>query len=124
MAYHLASFELDTLREPASQVWCKKMLEDGVCATIGPVYEPYLVSFPRPNEFFAMLLQGNLTLVECYYRSNPFNSWMMTLIGDPLYKPFKYRADAAPTEKGPAISTGLPTSEPATRPTTDSPASR
>jgi hypothetical protein len=62
-----------------------------------------------------MLLQGNLTLVECYYRSSPFNSWMMALIGDPLYKPFKYRASQAPGDKAPAISTGLPTSEPASK---------
>ena len=115
MAYHLASSEADTLRDPGSHVWCKKMLEDGVCATIGPVYEPYLVAFPRPNEFFAMLLQGNMPLVECYYRSNPFNSWMMTLIGDPLYKPFKYRANLAPSDGKPALSTGLPTSQPATK---------
>jgi uncharacterized protein (TIGR03790 family) len=106
VAYHLASIEADTLRDPASQVWCKKLLEDGVCATIGPVYEPYLAAFPRPNEFFAMLVEGNLTLVECYARSQPFNSWMMTLIGDPLYRPFKNRAEIAPAHSEPAISTG------------------
>jgi uncharacterized protein (TIGR03790 family) len=101
VAYHLASNEAHSLRDPASQAWCKKLLEDGVCATIGPVYEPYLGSFPRPNEFFGMLLQGDLTLVECYARSNPFNSWMMTLIGDPLYRPFKYRVPAqSPTDAG------------------------
>jgi uncharacterized protein (TIGR03790 family) len=95
VAYHLASSEAATLRDPNSQVWCKRMLESGVCATIGPVNEPYLVAFPRPEEFFALLLRGELTLVECYYRTNPFNSWMMTLIGDPLYRPFRYRADKA-----------------------------
>lgn len=91
VAYHLASSEASTLRDPRSEVWCKKLIEDGVCATIGPVYEPYLVSFPRPEEFFALLLRGDLSLVECYSLSNPFNSWMMVLIGDPLYRPFKYR---------------------------------
>ncbi len=115
VAYHLASFELDTLRSPDSHAWCKKLLEDGVCVTIGPVYEPYLVSFPRPNEFFAMLLQGNMTLVECYYRSSPFNSWMMSLVGDPLYKPFKYRSNLAGADNKPALSTGLPTTEPANK---------
>jgi hypothetical protein len=99
VAYHLASSEAHTLRDPASQAWCKKLLEDGVCATIGPVYEPYLAAFPRPNEFFGLLLQGELTLVECFARSSPFNSWMITLIGDPLYRPFKYRARVLlPTE--------------------------
>lgn len=91
VAYHMASAEATTLHKEDSQVWCKRMLEDGVCATIGPVYEPYLVAFPRPNEFFSLLLQGRLSLVECYYRTKPFNSWMMTLVGDPLYRPFAKR---------------------------------
>jgi uncharacterized protein (TIGR03790 family) len=92
VAYHLASSEAETLRDPGSQEWCKKLIEDGVAATIGPVYEPYLTAFPRPEQFFALLLQGELTLVECYYRTLPFNSWMMVLIGDPLYRPFKNRS--------------------------------
>jgi len=91
VAYHLASGEATTLRKENSQVWCKRMIEDGVCATIGPTYEPYLMAFPRPNEFFSVLIQGKLTLVECFYRTKPFNSWMMTLIGDPLYRPFANR---------------------------------
>jgi len=88
VAYHMASSEATTLHDPASQVWCKKLLEDGVAATVGPVYEPYLSAFPRPEEFFAMLVQGDLTLAEVYWRSQPFTSWMMTLVGDPLYRPY------------------------------------
>jgi uncharacterized protein (TIGR03790 family) len=88
VAYHLASAEAVTLKETDSQAWCKKLLQDGVAATIGPVGEPYLVAFPRPNEFFALLVQGELPLVEVYYRTQPFNSWMMVLIGDPLYRPY------------------------------------
>ena len=107
VAYHLASSEASTLRDPASEVWCKKMIEDGVCATIGPVYEPYLVAFPRPDEFFALLIRGDHTLVECYYRTQPFNSWMMTLIGDPLYRPFKNRVPIRPAE-----ATKAPTNQP------------
>lgn len=114
VAYHLASSEAETLRDPASRAWCKKLIEDGVCATIGPVYEPYLGSFPRPNEFLAMLLQGDLTLVECYARSNPFNSWMMTLIGDPLYRPFKYRVSVPLPTETPKPAGGLPPANPAT----------
>ena len=105
VAYHLASSEAHTLRDPGSHAWCKKLIEDGVCATIGPVYEPYLGSFPRPNEFFALLLRGDLTLVECYARTSPYNSWMMTLIGDPLYRPFKYRVGMkVPTAPPPAAA--------------------
>ena len=88
IAYHLASSEATTLRKEGSQVWCKRLLEDGVCVTLGPVAEPYLAAFPRPNEFFAMLIRGDLSLVECYYRTKPYNSWMMTLVGDPLYRPY------------------------------------
>jgi uncharacterized protein (TIGR03790 family) len=111
VAYHLASGEADTLRNPGSQAWCKKLIEDGVCATIGPVYEPYLGAFARPNEFFSLLLRGELTLAECYAATNPYNSWMMTLIGDPLYRPFKYRVGAGPPRDSlPPTTSGTPTS--------------
>lgn len=88
VAYHLASAEAVTLKELDSQAWCKMLLKDGVCATIGPVNEPFLLAFPRPNEFFALLVQGELPLAEVYYRTKPFNSWQMVLIGDPLYRPY------------------------------------
>ncbi len=91
IAYHLASSEAKTLRAGESEVWCKRLLEDGVCATLGPVAEPYLQAFPPPNKFFPLLMSGKYSLVECYYRTKPYNSWMMTLIGDPLYNPFKNR---------------------------------
>ena len=89
VAYHMASSEARTLRDAESQVWCKRMLEDGVTATIGPAYEPYIIAFPRPNEFFALLLSGKFTLAESFFRCNTFNSWTMVLVGDPLYSPFK-----------------------------------
>jgi uncharacterized protein (TIGR03790 family) len=111
VAYHLASGEAHTLRDPASQAWCKKLLEDGVCATIGPVFEPYLAAFPRPNEFFSLLVQGDLTLVECFARSSPFNSWMITLIGDPLYRPFKYRVPVLLPTETPKPAAGQATSQ-------------
>ena len=89
VGYHIASAEAVTLRNPDSNAWCKRMLEDGICATLGPVHEPYLTAFPRPDEFFAALLSGKYSLVECYYRTKPFNSWVMILVGDPLYNPFR-----------------------------------
>lgn len=87
VAYHLASAEARTLHQQDSQVWCKRLLEDGVAATIGPVYEPYLLAYPRPNEFFAELASGERTLAEAYWRTKMFTSWMMVLVGDPLYRP-------------------------------------
>jgi uncharacterized protein (TIGR03790 family) len=64
------------------------MLADGVTATLGAVAEPYLHSFPKPDELFSELLDGRC-LVEAYYHTLPFNSWRLLLIGDPLYTPFK-----------------------------------
>jgi uncharacterized protein (TIGR03790 family) len=89
VGYHIASSECVTLKKKNSQVWCKKMLEDGVAATLGPVGEPYVQSFPVPAVFFGLLVEGKFTLAECFLAANPFWSWKMVLIGDPLYRPFK-----------------------------------
>jgi uncharacterized protein (TIGR03790 family) len=89
VGFHIASSECQTLKSKESQVWCKKMLEKGVAATLGPVAEPYVQAFPIPDVFFGLLLDGQLSLAECYALSNPFWSWQMVLIGDPLYRPFK-----------------------------------
>jgi len=88
IGYHIASFEAASLRDPNSSQWCPSMLTDGITATLGPVAEPYLHTFPEPRAFFPKLYEGNC-LVEAYYRTKPFNSWQMLLIGDPLYRPFK-----------------------------------
>jgi len=88
VGYHIASAECVTLKKKDSRVWAKMMLEKGICATIGPVGEPYLHSFPLPQLFFTYLAQGR-NLVESYFLSLPVLSWKMVLIGDPLYRPFK-----------------------------------
>ncbi len=88
IGYHIASLEAVDLRDPASSQWCPAMLKDGITATLGAVAEPYIHSFPEPRAFFAELLSGRC-LVEAYYRTKPFNSWQLVLIGDPLYRPFK-----------------------------------
>lgn len=89
VGFHIASSECTTLKKRNSQVWCKRMLEEGVAATIGPVDEPYVNGFPLPNVFFGFLVDGYMTLAECYLVSLPHLSWKMVLIGDPLYRPFK-----------------------------------
>lgn len=88
VAYHVASFELRSLRDPSKSGWVKSLLEDGVVATLGPVSEPYLVAFPPPEQFVPALLEGDRTLAEVYWRTLPVTSWKMALIGDPLYRPF------------------------------------
>ncbi len=91
VAYHIASSECTTLKREGSQVWCKRLLEEGVAATIGPVGEPYVQAFPFPQIFFGMLLDGDFTLAEAYFLSLPYLSWKMILVGDPLYQPFRAR---------------------------------
>ena len=88
VGFHIASFEAVNLRDPNSTQWVPAMLMDGITATLGPVTEPYLQAFPDPKAFFKELYNGKC-LVEAYYATNPFNSWQMLLIGDPLYRPFK-----------------------------------
>jgi len=88
IGYHISSWEAIDIRDPNSSQWCPAMLIDGITATLGAVAEPYLHAFPQPGEFSLELYKGNC-LVEAYYRTNPFNSWQLVLIGDPLYRPFK-----------------------------------
>jgi len=89
VAWHLASSEAVSLRRPDAKYWCKNLLEKGACATLGPVAEPYTVGFPKPAEFFGFLATGQYTLAESYGKTVLFSSWMGTLVGDPLYNPFK-----------------------------------
>jgi uncharacterized protein (TIGR03790 family) len=84
---HIASLEAVNLRDVNSTEWCPAMLVHGVTATLGAVAEPYLTAFPDPTDFFFELLEGKC-LVEAYYRTQPYCSWQMVLIGDPLYRPF------------------------------------
>jgi len=89
VGYHIASFELQTLRPGDPPLWVKGLLGDGIAATLGAVNEPFLSAFPRPDEFFPLLFTGKLTLAEVYWRTNPMASWRIAMIGDPLYTPFK-----------------------------------
>jgi uncharacterized protein (TIGR03790 family) len=88
VGFHISSFEAVNLHDPNSSQWCPAMLRDGITATLGAVAEPYLHSFPEPKAFFQELFNGSC-LVEAFYRTKPFNSWQLILIGDPLYRPFK-----------------------------------
>jgi len=103
VGWHVASFEAMHLRDPGSEEWCPKMIQNGVVATVGSVDEPTLASFPMPDEFFPLLLTGKYTLAECYWRTTPMVSWRVLLIADPLYNPFK----VDPQVKSEALAPGL-----------------
>jgi len=93
VGYHIASSECATLKGD-SKVWCKRILEDGAAATLGPVDEPYVQAFPLPELFFGLLLDGRLSLAEVYALATPYWSWKMVLVGDPLYRPFAHAETA------------------------------
>ena len=91
---HIASYEAAHLRTKGRTYkkgkqgpWCAGMLTDGITATMGPVAEPYLHTFPYTEVFFSRLFQG-WALAEAYWAAIPNASWMLILIGDPLYTPF------------------------------------
>jgi uncharacterized protein (TIGR03790 family) len=89
VGFHTASFEMVSLRDPRNTGWVRGLLNDGIAATLGPVSEPYLQSFPPPDQFFPLLLTGKLTLAEVYWKTELMASWRMCLVGDPLYNPFE-----------------------------------
>jgi uncharacterized protein (TIGR03790 family) len=87
VALHIASYELVGLHAPGETGWVAGLLNDGVVATSGPVAEPYLDSFPRPDDFVPLLLTGRLTMAEVYWKTLPNVGWMQDYVGDPLYRP-------------------------------------
>ena len=107
VAYHVASFEMLSLHAVGEKGWCANLLKDNAAVTLGPVSEPYLQSFPRPDEFFPLLLTGKPTLAEVYWATTPMVSWKQTLIGDPLYRPFAKRPQAKAEDFEPAMRTWL-----------------
>ena len=86
IAYHIHSFSADTVRSETKN-WVGPLLSHGVTATMGAVYEPYLRFTPDISLFVSGLLSG-LTFAESAYQSQIALSWMVTFVGDPLYRPF------------------------------------
>ncbi len=114
IGYHIASYEANWLQMPGSWKdpnkipWCPGLLEDGAAATLGAVTEPYLLSLPKPDPFFSLLLTGKVTLAEAFHRTKPFVSWRVILIGDPLYMPFKNNPKLRHGDLPPELSRSLP----------------
>ena len=86
-AYHLHSFSADTLRS-ATRAWCGPLLAKGATCTMGCVYEPYLQFTPNIAGFLQALGNG-YTFGEAAWMAENALSWQTTVIGDPLYQPFK-----------------------------------
>jgi uncharacterized protein (TIGR03790 family) len=87
IAYHLHSFSATTVRS-ATSAWVGPLIAHGADATMGMVYEPYLALTPHEDIFTRRLLQGDY-FAEAAYASERALSWMLTVVGDPLYRPFR-----------------------------------
>lgn len=88
-AYHLHSFSASTIRNAESK-WVGPLLAKGATATLGCVYEPYLQFTPNISVLIHRLFAG-YTFGEAAYAANNVLSWQTTVVGDPLYRPFKHQ---------------------------------
>lgn len=85
-AYHLHSFSAESLRT-TNRNWTGPLLAQGVTATMGCVYEPYLGGTPDVGTFMIRWLHNRFSLGEAAYAGSPVLSWQTTVVGDPLYRP-------------------------------------
>lgn len=91
VAYHLHSFSAASLRT-TNQHWAGPLVARGITATMGMVDEPYLDGTPDVGTCFARLLFSGFTWGEAVLASQRMLSWQLTVIGDPLYRPFATNA--------------------------------
>jgi uncharacterized protein (TIGR03790 family) len=86
IAVHIHSFSASTIRQ-SDKFWVGPLIRHGAAATLGNVYEPFLQLTPQLDLFYDRLVNG-LTFAESAYASLRAVSWMTTIVGDPLYRPF------------------------------------
>jgi hypothetical protein len=93
IAYHLHSYSAATVRSETEN-WVGPLIAHGAAASMGTVYEPLLGWTPHEDIFTKRLLDGNY-FVEAAYASQEGLSWMTTVVGDPLYRPFRQPLESA-----------------------------
>jgi uncharacterized protein (TIGR03790 family) len=103
IAYHLHSFSANTVRSDKDN-WVGPLISHGAAATMGTVYEPYLALTPHEDIFTRRLLAGDY-FAEAAYASIRGLSWMVTVVGDPLYRPFLPTIDEALAQDPPGHRT-------------------
>ncbi len=87
IAYHLHSFSASSLRLPGAG-WLGPLIAKGATASLGSVQEPYLSGTPDIGVVYARLMLHGFTFGEAAYSGSMTLSWMTTVVGDPLYRPF------------------------------------
>ncbi|MEO5803339.1 MAG: TIGR03790 family protein [Verrucomicrobiota bacterium] len=93
IAYHIHSYSAANLRS-ANKNWVGPLLASGATATMGAVDEPYLTGTPDLGVFFARLMFSGFSFGEAAYASQGVLSWQITVVGDPLYRPFARKPQA------------------------------
>ncbi|MGO8674500.1 MAG: TIGR03790 family protein [Limisphaerales bacterium] len=91
-AYHLHSFSACSLRV-TNLYWVGPLLAKGATITMGCVAEPYLVGTPDLATFVGRLVYSGFSFGEAAYASQRLLSWQITVVGDPLYRPFGRNLD-------------------------------
>lgn len=88
VAYHIHSASAAKVRN-AADCWVGPLVAHGAAATAGAVAEPFLDFTPHLNVLADRLCRG-FSWGESVYLALPAVSWQITVIGDPLYRPFRY----------------------------------
>lgn len=98
IASQATSYTCNSVRDggnPGDSNWCVYFLKQGFTATWGATGEPFTGGYATGDSFFSHFWRG-YNFAEAAYLSNPYNNWMMTFIGDPLYSPRAFGFAASP----------------------------
>jgi uncharacterized protein (TIGR03790 family) len=91
LAYHLFSYSAQTLRT-TNEGWAAVLLQKGATCTMGMVDEPYLQFTPNVSIWLQAMVEGGYSFGEAAYASQTTLSWQTTILGDPLYRPLRWRS--------------------------------
>jgi uncharacterized protein (TIGR03790 family) len=86
-AYHLHSFSAQDIYSTTNH-WVGPLLNLGATCTVGYVDEPFLGQTLNVGIFTEWFLKG-ASFGEAAYHALPGLSWQATVVGDPLYRPFR-----------------------------------
>jgi uncharacterized protein (TIGR03790 family) len=87
-AYHLFSFSAQSIRT-TNRFWVGPLLARGATVTMGCVDEPLLQWTPNIPVVLSRLIYYGFSFGESAYAGQDVLSWQTTVVGDPLYRPFR-----------------------------------
>jgi len=91
IAYHLHSSSAAEVRTE-DRFWVGPLMRLGAAATMGAVYEPFLGLTPNLDILASRLVAG-YPFGDGVTMSASHLSWQITILGDPLYRPFRHGLD-------------------------------